>query len=352
MTFPGTISKIQYLAQKNLKSEQELQRHWYREAIQQFGVPAVYFRHDSNYNQLLTTIYGETPDLDYATSADINIFVEANNDVILLSKFGLTTETDIIIHILKEDFYEQFRDSFGELTAVTVTDLLTSNISNSAFIVSSYITDSYDLTATISGIVNNLTNNSTITGSFMPDVSRTPHLYHWLIYKSEAYATRYLSGNVTATYTATTDISGSGTATTQLNGQVLYFTNSDKTNGPKWGVSPKVGDFFRLEFDTDFNNNEEYEITKVNDKQLSDLSLNTLLSRYCYRINAVRRDPSHEHVSASPQKEEQNVGNTKTELSNAMEDSSNNIFDYETTTDTNLLSASSVYGGYNEEKGT
>jgi hypothetical protein len=120
-------NKIQYLAQQNLQSEQKIQRNWYREVIAQYGIPTVYYRTDNNFTAMLSTIYGERPNVDYFLSANMNVYLDMNQDIILLNKFGLQTDAEAIAYVLRDDFYEQFRDTLGEFTSA---NMLLTDIAN------------------------------------------------------------------------------------------------------------------------------------------------------------------------------------------------------------------------------
>ncbi len=46
MVHPGTISNVRYLQRGRLESAQQLQRGWFREIIEHYGVDATYFRNN------------------------------------------------------------------------------------------------------------------------------------------------------------------------------------------------------------------------------------------------------------------------------------------------------------------
>jgi len=385
---PGTINDIRYLKRNRIVAEQQLQSSWYRELIHSYGIDASYFRQDfdaftsttptsaKNYDP----IYGEQTSLSYWLSAEIVVYMEALGDQALLNKLGIETNGDFDAYILIDDFSEQFRDLVG----VSATDefitslsgdinfgvgLLSGEVSNddlngytSAYVNFDLVTSGY-LSGGISGEISGV-----VSGIYNADYTRHPRLYSDYIYKSGSYSDRAVLGSVSGILSGNINTNWNGTAIGAASGILGYYVDDSKDGGGNnWCISPKVGDFFRLDFYSEEggsvrDNHEEYEITQVVDRNLQVDGLNPLLSKYVWQMACVRRDPSYEDVigasdnlnpnldGTNGQKEEEFT--TDKEFHNdRIEDASNEIFDYseDIIDEWHGLNSDAIYGGYDRD---
>jgi hypothetical protein len=133
-----------------------------------------------------------------------------------------------------------------------------------------------------------------------------------------------------------------------ISGIIQYYSeDTDESTGQFWGISPKVGDYFRISFDETAGNNEEYTVTKVVDKDLTIAGISPLLSRYMYKMNVVRRDYNYEVNTASPSASmEQWTSDVANIVNTSEEVQSDTVFNYDTTVDQGSLSGDGSYGGY------
>lgn len=350
------ITNLRYLRRDQLASEQQLQRGYYREIIHSYGCDCSYFRHDANpyeepsgFNYDYT--YGEKANMSYWLSAPMVVFMESMGDAAILNKFGIETDGDMDAYILIDDFTEQFRDAIGtrqqqNFTAVTLTGFLSAGegILSASF-------NNGELDAYTSGYVSGFISGA-ISGLYEEDALRVPKLYHDLIYKSEAYTERRIDGSVSGSWNGTLDLSGTGYVSGVVNAPLTYINEDPgKHGGPNWNIAPQVGDFFRLDFNED--NHEEYEITRLMDRDLQTDGINHLLSKYVWHITCVRRDASYENVVGDqiPGMEtsvEEDHTRTKIESNYRIETESNEIFDYETTPTDEVdgIDCDDIYGAY------
>jgi hypothetical protein len=363
MAHPGTISDLRYLQRSRLKNEQELVRNYFREIIHTYGTDASYFRHNFNDTESSATFlnytYGERPSLEFLLSAGMIVYLEVVTDNILMNSFGFETNGDAICYIVKDDFTEQFRDLIGDINTDTFTSNFTVNVQNFSGVLNTNIINS-DLSGYISGIFDNLT-SGVVSGEHIIDsnaaysdtyftgkYARIPVKYSQYMYKSKAYSTRATSGELSGTYYGYIDENGSGIISGSYTGNLSYHIEDLPDNGVmevKWKIAPQAGDFFRLDFSEE--NREEYEITKVYDKQLSTSnSMNHLLERYIWRCDVVRRDPSYEFVASVTEEEEWTQ--SRKDISDLNELISDEIFDYdnEPVDDVDGVNSDNVYGGY------
>lgn len=145
-------------------------------------------------------------------------------------------------------------------------------------------------------------------------------------------------------------VSGDGIITGEVSMSGTYYTNPPAVRG--WKIAPQVGDFFRLsEFqDGDNPNYEEYEITRVYDRNLQTDGINPLLGTYIWRCDVVRREPSHEtiNINGVTEPDKENLIQDNTVHNEMQETSSDTVFDYENTASDTVDTENSdnAYGGY------
>ena len=345
---PG-INNLRFIKRTNLEHEQRLQKEWFREVINFYGIDLTYFRRFENFFDEDTTAnltYGEDSCASYFLSGDMVAYMEMMGDAFLLSKFGIETDGDCAIYFTIEDFNQQFKDEIG----ITVSGEFYSNISaqisgfqavlsgtthNSD--ISSYFEDNIHLS--VSG--NQIIPFSEPIEVLPPPVNNDlafPNYYNYKEWKT--------TGNMQGNLSATVDASGNGVATGPVSGIIWYNTKPAELRGPGWyrDIAPQVGDFFRIDFD-DYNK-EEYQISRVHDRNLQTDGLNPLLGKYIWRCDCVRRDPSYEDVVGDVQEEA--LTTNKLEENNWAETISNDIFEYNTqpVDEIDKENSDSVYGDY------
>ena len=384
-------TNVRYLRTRSLDQEQALYANYYKDLIENFGIEATYFRHETKFpNSLDLTpsgegienlIYGENTDPNYYLSGDMDIYIEVENDVFEMDKYGITPNENITIYFSVGDFNSRYASRLGGQRLFTGSKTFTGSFSNSPtasaytlttpFVVSSRVSNSTKTNyasalATLSGtsfvnIVNTFGWTKSISsvpvGTIIGGLSQQhidfPHMkiasgtgyklpinpyiaeekYYSVISGSDFVGSQFGSINFTS---AASVVTFSGTLSTNIN----YYDPSS-TSKYEENISPQVGDFFRMQFFDD--NQEEFEITQIMDDTLLSDGINPLLGVYVWKCTAVRRIPSYEDVVGEQQTEAEMFNDEIQNIqSTAIEKIADTIHDY---TDGEDL----IYGGYEND---
>ena len=342
------IKELRYIKRTNLGHEQNLMKQYFREIVHSYGADVKYFRKYLDFYRTpsgnVDYTYGEDPCAEYFLSGDMVVYMEMMGDAFLLSKFGIETDGDAAVYFTIDDFNLKFVDEIGiPVTGQFQTEVF-GEFNNYSGIVSG-ITSNDDICGVISGTYSVEPSGTTMLNfssplyvlqqAVNPDIKR-PTYYN---YDREA------SGTINGPLSVHLDLSGNGYSSGFVNGLVYYRSKPAELAGPGWtDISPQAGDFFRLDFDGE--NQEEYKITRVHDRNLQTDGLNPLLGKYIWRCDCVRRDPSYEIVIGDLQEEKDTT--SKIEQNKWHEDVSNEIFDYdnEVVDEYDGVNSDSVYGDY------
>lgn len=347
---PSPIDEIRYLKRRNLENESLLQKNYFYEIIHHYGIDVDYYRLKLDYYASPSGLYanytyGESTTSVYEVSAPLVVFMKVDNDSPLLRKFGIETTVNSEIFVMRQDFEEALRDKVGAPASGIFSTLVSGNIVNFSGLLSGEINS-----GELSGVISANTTvalTGDISGTYGGSFTRSPVPLNPWIAKPIYYRSREVNGNLSGTLSGSIDASGNGVLSGNVSGYLAYYSVTGAVDGnSNWGIAPQVGDFFRLnEFDTTVSNFEEYEITEVLDKELTNQGLNPHLHRYIWRCSVVRRDPSHETVTGSLQEEAFSPNylnhNTWSEIR------SNEIFDYTNRIDSvDGENSSDIYGKY------
>jgi hypothetical protein len=259
-------------------------------------------------------------------------------------------------------------NSLSELISGVISGSVSGTYSDTTIIdaISATVNASLEVSSVVSGVVSGaITSGFTVDveGVFDEGFTRYPKLWHDYMYRPGSYTSRVVLGSVSGTYSGTLNSVLSGTLTGSAAGDLGYYTEESRDGGGKdWLIAPKVGDFFRLDFYSDDeleDNREEYEITQVVDRNLQVDGLNVHLSKYVWQMACVRRDPSHEDVlgaidnldsslDGAGTKQEEFTREMEQVHNERIEDASNELFDYSESIidEYDGLNSDDVYGGY------
>jgi len=104
--------EIRYL--KNTEREQKIIGNYYRDIIRQYGIDVNYYKLKVPYfeqyktvvdqNALLRHAYGYDEEPDYSVSADMISYMEVNDDLLQLDKYGIVPNTTVNFWFDREDF--------------------------------------------------------------------------------------------------------------------------------------------------------------------------------------------------------------------------------------------------------
>ena len=353
------VENLRYLKRYNFASEQNLQAGYFREIIHQFGIDTVYMRNDLDFYEspsgtMANYTYGESTSSTYTLSADLIVYFASENDVFMMNGLGIQNDGSHKIYFMIDDFYEKFRDQIGTVTSGEFTDIpLYAEISIGTGILSGNLSaDEFD--AVTSGYIDFMGTTGEVSGYYNRGIIAKYKAVNQLIYHPRYYRydDRYISGDAFGTFSGTIDASGNGTLVGTASSELLYITGPTENTGPYWNIAPQVGDFFRIDFQSDNlpgyigENHEEYEITQVNDRNLLDNETNPLLGTYVWICDIVRRDPSYENIITDQTEEEHTT--SKLEENIWHENISNSIFDYtkQDADNHDTVNMDNVYGGY------
>ena len=359
------VEKVRFLKRDNLLSEQRIQSEYYRDLIKMYGVDVVYFRKDNSFYDVpsgyCNYTYGEDTTATYYLSAPMVVYMEMMGDSFLLDKFGIQTDGDATITIHIDDFYEQFRDQIGTIVNQVLSADLNAVVENFSGILSGNIilqstsgnyndvlsayTEAY-VEFNTSGYVSGIYNESAEVPyrPVNPDIA-------WPNYYDE-YGLRYLAGIFNGPYEGIIDASGNGNLSGYISGDAYFLSSPAQPAAPHWAVDPQAGDFFRIDFDAESGNYEEYVISRVVDRDLQTDGVNPLLAKYIWKCDVTRRDPSYEDVGEVPEHpegpQEEKYTESKVKENKWHESTSNEIFDYavQDVDDVDGRRADNVYGDY------
>ena len=110
----STQPELRYVKRQNLDNEARIIGNYYRDLIRSYGVDCIYSKLDtsefSNFkniidrNTLLKQAYGYNISPDYSMSAHTLTYMEIENDIFQLNKFGLNPNADVNFYFENNDF--------------------------------------------------------------------------------------------------------------------------------------------------------------------------------------------------------------------------------------------------------
>ena len=362
--------RLQYLNFENLGHTQRIMAGYYHDLIGSYGVDVTYFRKENNFltptdNPSIHSnhVYGEDEDAAFYLNAPMTVYMEMQGDSFLLSKFGISTNGDASVYFTIEMFNEQFRDQLGEIITSDMLSTPVVETTDDSFFVMGVVTN-----ADIKGKYKVEYSKSELTRLFT-EAGKMPVLLPInasierdlkVVNPDIILPHYYYAGTDTAT-DGTLDgiVQYDGTVLTvignEISGEISYHTQDPVVNAGEWELAPQVGDFFKLEYGTATKKSEEYEISRIYDRNLQTDGLNPLLGTYIWRCDVIRRTPSFETVDSdlveNPAKSlfAEPVNPILEVINEKNEATSNDIFDYRVDASDNLsldLEQDDVYGGY------
>ena len=119
------LNEIRYLKRQNLEEEAKLIGNMYRDIIRQYGIDCNYykikippleqFRHIIDENTLLLNAYGEDSTPDYSISSTMLTYMEVENDIFQLNKYGVIPNMDVNFYFDSTDFACALAYKLGQL---------------------------------------------------------------------------------------------------------------------------------------------------------------------------------------------------------------------------------------------
>lgn len=100
--------QFRYLNKTNSTGMRDVASKWWIELVNLYGTKVSYYRHGYNTATQDDYVYGEDPTASFHRPRQMNALVQWQQDALLLSKFGLQTEADLMALITVEDFQNTF----------------------------------------------------------------------------------------------------------------------------------------------------------------------------------------------------------------------------------------------------
>ena len=342
-------NEIRYLKRQNLRQEQKMVGNWYRDIIRSYGVDVIYQKLDTsvveNFNGVvdrnfaLQRAYGQIYDPDYSCSADMISYVEVDQDIFQLQKYGLNPNTDVNFYFDSTDFACALATKLGQYEEYKIdeTDVVCEVPECNGTVISSFDPDTKELRLTsylsdqifpyklglgrseeyhcdiLSGKLSveingyELGKEHTVVcdpyehNDFSIEFPANEYLYKSMMHKIAN--DDYLQTLIYLTYKVDKIVTGKridGTDITKciLHGKIhggILFYNMDKIGKFIDKIHPEVGDRIILDFPDD-SNREQYEITDCYDKQLTQDGISPLLGTYIWKCKARRYIHSNDDV--------------------------------------------------------
>lgn len=310
--------ELRFLKREQLKQESTVVRNYFHDIIRSYGIDCEYcalktpypevFDMDVNQNNLLLHAYGFDHDPKYPFHASLIGYMQVENDIFQLSKYGIIPNTDVTFYFEEGDFATALATQLGRLHEYSVRPAeyklsgLTEEDLDSLHIVLPFTSPVMSGEVEVAGLgelsvdvgvpmevdaspislskprldfpVNEFiykSFNYTLSGD---EADATKFRFHFVIYPSDVR-----TGVASDTY----DLSG------VLDGSIL-FRDLNMAGKYRDKIRPKVGDVIAIDFpgNVEDGRGTRYEITEVTDKALDNAGLNPLLNVYIWRCKARR----------------------------------------------------------------
>lgn len=310
--------ELRFLKREQLKQESTVVRNYFHDIIRSYGIDCEYcsletpypevFDTTVNQNNLLLHAYGFDHDPKYPFHASLIGYMQVENDIFQLSKYGIIPNTDVTFYFEEGDFATSLAAQLGRLHEYSVKPFeyslsgLTEEDLDALRIVLPFSSQVMSGEVEVAGL-GDLSVDIGVPAEVeaVPISLSRPRLdfpVNEYIYKSfnytlsgdEADAVKfrfhfviYPSGVRTGAMTGTYDLSG------VLDGSIL-FRDLNLAGKYKDKIRPKVGDVIAIDFPGNIEDGEgtRYEITEVTDKALDSSGLNPLMNVYIWRCKARR----------------------------------------------------------------
>lgn len=321
----STQPELRYSKRTNLENEARVVGNYFRDAIRSYGIDCIYHKLDmnefANYktivdrNTILKQAYGYNISPDYSVSAHMLTYMEVENDIFQLNKFGLNPNMDVNFYFENTDFACALATKLGQYKEYKideieiVTEVPEFNCQTSADYFPHCIrhTEKYTcehlsgyFRAVLSGyecdkeytIVCDPYEHTLFDIEFPANSDLYRSLKHKICNDDYLETMLYLTFIVrkVQVFKDVYKYILSG----RLHGSVLFYDlNSVGKYAEK--LHPMVGDVIMIDF-PDEKNAEKYEITDCFDKQLTQDGISPLLHKYIWKCKARRYVNSYENI--------------------------------------------------------
>ena len=321
----NNLDELRYIRRQNLTQESKIVGNWYRDVLRSYGVDCNYYKLKIPYPEVFKTIvdqnnivraaYGEDPDPNYKISAEMITYMEVENDIFQLNKFGAFPSTNVNFYFDSKDFATALAYKLGqfkeypieeqvitiEFTADEAEDFKNLTVPFSCKILSGECTIPFE-----EDFEFDLDKKASLPVEVVK--ASEPHLdfpVNEYIYKSFNYTLKAPDADdivlsfdfmVKEAYPGIYKLSG------KLHGVVL-FRDLSLISKYSEEIHPEVGDIVTIDF-PDAKSREQYQITEAVDINLASDGINPLLHRYIWKCKAIRYVPNA--AAEIPEKNEAN----------------------------------------------
>lgn len=370
------IPELRYLKRQNLEQESKIIGNYYRDIIRSYGIDCYYYKLDTtkfenftniiDNNTILTHAYGYNYNPEYNLSVHMLTYMEVENDIFQLQKYGLNPNMDVNFYFDSTDFAcdlaircGQFKEYKIEETEV-ICELPEYNPETAEYIfpfqlglgkaeiykcdilsgrlsvaLSSYeigkettiVCDPYEHT----DFEINFPVNNNLYKSFKHKIKNDQYLTTliFLTYTVDKVLIDPLESNPKLKYKYI--------LTGKIHGGVLFYDiNSIGKYLDK--IHPEVGDIVIIDF-PDEKNRERYEITDCYDKQLTNDGISPLLHNYVWKCKARRYIYANEDINIETNFADEQIAEKERFETEIKEEITEQISMYPNNED-------AVYGGY------
>lgn len=326
--------ELRYLKRKNLDQEARIIGNYYRDIIRSYGVDCQYYKKDNSvfeqydfkdeidHEMLLRQAYGydETP--NYNEPTDMITYMEVENDIFQLNKYGLNPNQDVNFYFDSIDFACALATKCGQLKEYKIDE--TEIVCEVPCFDKEVIPNIDELSDQLFpyhlglGYKENF-NCEIMTGKLSIDIEPYEldkeytvlcHPYEHSkmklsfpvnsdLYRSFSYEITkdgYIETMIYLTYKVTRCVVDSNLPnlkdrykyilTGKIHGGVLFY-DINKIGKYLDKIHPEIGDIVEIDF-PDATNREKYEITDCYDKQLTNDGISPLLHNYIWKCKARR----------------------------------------------------------------
>ena len=333
-------SELRYLRRQSLDQEARVIGNYYRDIIRSYGVDVNYYKLNTNVfgdfkgvvdqNVLLKHAYGYEISPDYSISAQMLSYMEVEQDVFQINKFGYNPDAAVSFYFDSNDFACALASKLGQYREIKIdetevvcevpelTDESVETDGNKVFL------SSYTFPYKLGFGMNEFFCADVLSGKFQTEIDRyevgkettvpcdvyehsllssafkaNPDLYKtfWHSYQNNEYLETMLF--LTFTVDKTVDAYGKHKFILhgKLHGNVLFY-DLNKVGKYMDKIHPEVGDIVTIDF-PDEKNREQYEITDAFDKQLQSDGISPLLHKYIWKCTAKRHIDNYDNVESN-----------------------------------------------------
>jgi hypothetical protein len=257
-------SNLRYIKRANLEAEAKVVGNYYLDIIKSYGIDCDYFKVDFDFPDTLNTtlsstiyrnIYGyDASMMDYQLSAHMIAYMEVEDDIFMLNKYGVTPETTVNFYFDIKDFASKFATQLGKTDLYYIDSaIISGNVDNYAYNLSGTLTSTiasgiFAHTLNIDPVIRIASDNPALSGDYAlttgtHDTSSAVYTHEttdyyidynttfnkWMINTDDGVV-QGVSTNLTGDYTMVHSSSASGVVLPGVLSGLVYWYDSGTTN--------------------------------------------------------------------------------------------------------------------------